>query len=258
MLAVAGFSAAMLGAANGAETDRLSALIAAIAPPPANEALVQIPDQGRKLLALRSYVKAGAHLLERWSWTEDEIEAFQGSAEQTALLAEVAAVVDHFAQANPGYEIYANTKVRSLDEQIRNWNKNASVGEAASEIRTAWREQFGSDAQGSDIPSEKSMRAWLSKFNGANRAAIAAPGLTLHGQAKAIDFQIMHSGKLVARADTKQIESVWRAEGWDVKLKASMAAAGPSFKGPLLSPDEPWHYDYTPAAGSSTKVGKTP
>jgi hypothetical protein len=36
------------------------------------------------------------------------------------------------------------------------------------------------------------------------------------------------------------------AEGWDVKLKASIDAAGPSFVGPLANPHEPWHYDYVP------------
>ena len=94
MMALVGISATLLNAANARKTDSLSALIAAIAPSPAIEALALIPDQGRKFLALRSYVRTGAHLLGRWSWTEDEIKVFQGSAEQTALLAEVAALGD--------------------------------------------------------------------------------------------------------------------------------------------------------------------
>ena len=40
---------------------------------------------------------------------------------------------------------------------------------------------------------------------------------------------------------------MWRAEGWDQKLKASMEAVGPSFSGPLTNPDEPWHYEYVPS-----------
>ena len=248
------FALLSIGVAEGAEADQLDDRAIAIAPPPASEALARIPDFGRRLLALRSYVRAGEGLAARWSWTEDEIRAFQGSEEQRALLAEVAAVSAHFAQSNPGYEIYANTRVRSLDEQIRNWNTNASVGAAAQEIRDSWREQFGSDAQGVGIPSEKSMRAWLSSFRGANHASLAAPGLTLHGQARAIDFQIMQNGKLVAPADTRLIDTVWRAEQWDQKLKASMSAAGPSFHGPLASPDEPWHYDYAPASGAAGKA----
>lgn len=51
-------------------------------------------------------------------------------------------------------------------------------------------------------------------------------------------------GHIYAGASSKQVESVWRAEGWDQKLKASIENAGPSFSGRLTNPDEPWHYDY--------------
>ena len=231
----------------GRRWNSFAAFLEKLAPPPANEALAQIPDTGRKLLALRSYVRAGSTLAERWSWTEEEIKAFQGSDEQLALLAEVAAVSAHFAEANPGYEIYANTKVRSLDVQIRSWNANESVGVEAAELLTAWIEKFGDDEAAYDSLEPKQVRLFLAGFTGSERARVAAPGLTLHGRAQAIDFQVMRDGVIVAGANSKEIESVWRAEKWDVKLKESMLAAGPSFRGPLVSPDEPWHYDYDPA-----------
>jgi hypothetical protein len=241
--------------AKAADGDPLDVLVAALAPPPANEALSAIDDPGRKLLALRSYIRAGSKLAERWSWTDAEIKAFEGSPEQQALLAAVAAVSAHFADTNPGHAIYANTKVRSLDVQIRNWNSNESVGVAGAEILEAWRQAFGADpAAYTTLPPDK-VRTWLSGFTSSKRAGLAAPGLTEHGQALAIDFQVMKDGAIIAGADTKTIETVWRAQGWDVKLKESMTAAGPAFNGPLVSPDEPWHYRYDPkvlAAGAKT------
>ncbi len=139
--------AAPTSAAWGEDVDTISDLFNELAPPPANEALEQIPDLGRKLLALRSYVRAGSGLADRWSWTEEKIKAFQGSTEQQALLAEVAAVSAHFAEANPGYELYANTRVRSLDVQIGSWNRNESVGIEGAAILAAWTAEFGTDKE---------------------------------------------------------------------------------------------------------------
>ena len=236
--------AGLAGGAANAQADPMEALIEQLAPPPSDLALADIPDMGRKLLALRSYVRSARNIDKRWSWTESEIEAFQGSAEQNALLAEVAAVSAHFAAANPGYEIYANTRVRSLDVQIDHWNNNDSVGVAAAEILAAWEKDHGTTAEESIGPDQ--LRAWLSAFQGAKRSNLAAPGLSAHGRGHAIDFQVMKDGQIVAGADSRQIETVWRSDEWDVKLKESMDAAGPSFTGPLTSPNEPWHYNYDP------------
>lgn len=228
----------------------LEQIISDLAPPPSDQALSQIPDLGRKLLALRIYLRTGSRLAGRWSWTDEEIKAFQASAEQKALLDEIAAVSAYFAQANPGFEIYANTNIRSLDIQIRNWNDNESVGIAADEILSKWKEKFGADAAAWDKLDAKTVRNWLNSFEGTSRAAIAAPGLSFHGQARAIDFQVKQNGTIVAGTNSKKIESDWRAAKWDIKLNESILAAGPSFKGPLASPDEPWHYEYHP--GSQT------
>lgn len=222
--------------------------IAETFPMKVRETLDEIPDPGRRLLALRSYLRAGSKLEERWSWSEAEIEAFQGSAAQQALLDEVGAISRHFAEHNPGYEIYVNTNVRSLEVQLKNWNENESVGAAGNEILLAWIDEFGTNAESTDHPDKGVLSKWLRHFKGEQRAHLAAPGLTLHGRGHAIDFQISQDGKLIAEADSGQIEAVWRAEGWDEKLKDSIAAAGPSFSGPLKSPDEPWHYNYDPDA----------
>ena len=185
----------------------------ALAPPPSEEALAKIPDPGRKLLALRSYLRAGPALAERWSWTDAEIKAFEGSPRQKSLLAEIDAVKAHFKAANPGFEIYVHGTIRSLDEQLAKWNGNESVGVAAAEILAAFTAAF---PDGKADPKKQS--AWLRGFQSSKRANLAAPGLTLHGRASAIDFQIMKDGKIHAGANGKEVESVWRAEGWDVKL----------------------------------------
>lgn len=226
-------------------------MLTALAPPPSGDALAQIPDPGRKLLALRSYLRYGAKIAERWSWTDAEIKAFEGSPEQQALLAEIAAVNAHFTAANPGYEIYVHGTVRSLDEQIAKWNANESVGTVGKEILDAYTATFGDQSLQPAPLDAESLATWLRGYQPARRANLAAPGLTLHGRASAIDFQIMKDGKIYAGASVKQVEGVWRAEGWDRKLKASMDAAGPSFSGPLTNPDEPWHYDYSPRAADT-------
>lgn len=241
LLGAAAAAAAAVASPSWADEEAPGEALLALAPPPSGEALAKIADPGRKLLALRSYLRAGPALAERWSWSDAEIKAFEGSPQQKALLAEIDAVKAHFRTANPGFEIYVHGTIRSLDEQIAKWNGNESVGVAAAEILSAFSAAF---PEGKGDAKKQSL--WLRGFQSSKRANLAAPGLTLHGRASAIDFQVMKDGKIHAGANGKEVESVWRAEGWDVKLKASMDAAGPSFKGPLTNPDEPWHYDYAP------------
>lgn len=246
------FALVFLGKAVAEEPASLDMMLAKIAPPISMQALEKIPEPGRKLLALRSYLRYGAKIADRWSWTDAEIKAFQGSPEQKALLADIAAVNDHFKAANPGFEIYVHGTVRSLDEQLASWNKNASVGAEAEEILEAHRIAFGEEGLRPEKIDVKKLDAWLRSYSPSKRANLAAPGLTLHGRAHAIDFQVMKSGSIYAGANTRQVETIWRAEGWDQKLKASIIAAGPSFTGPLTNPDEPWHYDYQPSAAAAS------
>ncbi len=227
-----------------AQPAAIEAAASQLAPPPSREALDRIPDQGRKLLALRSYLRGSAGLAARWSWTTAEIEAFEGTANQKRLLDAISAVADNFAAANPGFQLYANTKVRSLDEQIAQWNENQSVGIAAAELMVAFWQRFPATNEPALIDTQ-SLAAWLKSIALTNRANLAAPGLSRHGQARAIDFQVMQGTELIAGTDSHEIEAVWKNGGWEAKLSASVEAAGPSFHGPLKSPVEPWHYDYS-------------
>ena len=98
------------------------------------QTLVQLVGTGRQLLALRSYLRSAPHLAERWSWTQDQIEAFEGSPKQRDLQQEIDRVRTAFVAANPGFELYVNSQVRSLDVQVEHWNSNKSVKAAAEEI----------------------------------------------------------------------------------------------------------------------------
>lgn len=251
-LLICGFTPAV----KAEESPALQTIFEELSPSPAKDTLLQIPDLGRRLLALRSYARSRTPLVKRWSWTKKEIEAFQGSAEEEALLAEVGEVAAHFAAANPGYEIYARTKVRSLDMQIKKWNANKSVGAAGKEIFEAWMEKFGTEEEASKNGASKAFWRWLKRFRPSQRARLAAPGLSRHGRARAIDFQLKKDGRIFAGTSVQAVREVWRAEKWDEKLKASIEAAGPSFSGPLKNPDEPWHYDYDPSlqAAAATKA----
>jgi hypothetical protein len=53
------------------------------------QTLTQLDGTGRRLLALRSYLRSAPHLAERWSWTQEQIDAFEGSPEQLDLQQEI-------------------------------------------------------------------------------------------------------------------------------------------------------------------------
>lgn len=202
----------------------------------------------RRLLALRGYLRGEANIGTRWSWTADEVKRFENSAEHRAALAEVEKVRSKFAEQNPGYELYVNTQVRTLEKQLRFWNETRSVEAAAGQLLAAALRELSGSAYG-DSPSPSSLnrfRQFLKNFRPATSPTVATPGLSQHGQLRAFDFQIQRGSQLVASTETSTVDSVWEAQGWTRKLKAAVTAASNKFKGPLASPREPWHYDYVP------------
>ncbi len=198
------------------------AAVAAQMDPRVAQTLVRLDGTGRQLLALRSYVRSASHLAERWSWTQEQIKAFEGSPEQRNLRHDIDRVREAFTRDNPGFELYVNAQVRSLDTQIAHWNSNESVTAAAEEI--------------------------LSGHTPMPAPTIAAPGLSLHGQMRAIDFQVHRDGRVVAGPSTPSIAADWEAAGWAARLDAAVRAASNKFVGPLASPSAPWHYTYAPEA----------
>jgi hypothetical protein len=249
-LAVAATPCAHAGADADAVVDRYVAAIASQQDARVTEALARMDGTGRQLLALRSYVRSASHLAERWSWTREQIEAFDRSPEQRDLQLEISRVRTAFVAANPGYELYVNSQVRSLEVQIENWNRNESVAAAADEILAAAQALIVSPGFPADRPerARETLKAFLAGHTPVPTPTIAAPGLSLHGQMRAVDFQVHHGGRIVAGPSTSAIPADWEAAGWAAKLDAAVHAGSNKFVGPLASPPAPWHYIYVPDA----------
>ncbi len=212
------------------------------------EALSRIDGTGRQLLALRSYVRSASHVAERWSWTQGEIEAFEGSPEQRDLQLAIDRVRTAFVTASPGYELYVNSHVRSLDVQIEHWNGNESVAAAADEILAAAKALIASPGFPSDRPerAREALKEFLVGHTPVPTPTIAAPGLSLHGQMRAIDFQVHQGGRMVAGPRTSTIPADWESSEWAAKLDAAVHEGSDKFIGPSASPPAPWHYTYVP------------
>lgn len=215
-------------------------------------ALARIDGAGRRLLALRSYLRAGAGLSARWSWTAEQIAAFEQSPENTELQREIEQVRQAFRSANPGHELWVNPEVRSLDTQLANWNRNDSVSQAAANLLAdfqRWRSSPSTRA----LPATKlrqAARTFLMEYSPMPVPTLAAPGLSPHGQMRAIDFQIQKDDRIVAGPDSSTIIADWDGAGWTEKLQSAVSAGSDRFTGPLQSPREPWHYTFStkPAA----------
>jgi hypothetical protein len=183
-------------------------------------------------------------LPDRWSWTEEQITAFGKSPDYKQLMNEVELVRSRFEAANPGYTLYANTEVRSLDTQLERWNTNPSVERVAHSIQRAVSKEL-LESQYPDHPDDASVNRlakFLLQWRPPHAAPLAAPGLSLHGQLRAIDFAVLKDDKIVAPTTLTAADAVWERDGWSAKLK--QATEGTRFVGPLQSPHEPWHYEY--------------
>ena len=222
--------------------------ISATLDPRVPQTLARLDGSGRQLLALRSYLRSGSRLPDRWSWTQAQIDAFEGSPEQRDLEREVDRIRTAFSAANPGFELYVNSQVRSLDVQIEHWNRNESVQAAANEILAAAQALIASPGFPADRPvqARQALATFLSRHRPVPTPTIAAPGLSLHGQMRAIDFQVHQGGRVVAGPSTASIATDWAATGWAAKLDAAVREASDRFVGPQATPPAPWHYSYLP------------
>lgn len=227
-----------------AKMELYASLVAADLPARAQDTLQKMDGLPRRLLASRSYLRFEDRIDGRWSWTAEQIEAFTHKREYRALIKEVNAIRARFEEQNPGYTLYANTKVRSLDTQLARWNSNRYVARVAQSLqRAALRELQKPAYEGDPDPADVERFAkFLRNWHPNPAAPLATPGLSLHGQLRAIDFQVMQAGKTVAPADISVSQSIWEDQGWSAKLQN--ATANTHFVGPLQTPHEPWHYEY--------------
>ena len=191
----------------------------------------------RQLLAARAYLRAGPGLRDKWSWTEAEVARFERSAARQQMLADIQRVTAVFESLNAGFTLYVNTAVRSLGVQLERWNKNRTVGMLADELHAAAL---------AAAKAGQPLRRFLIDWQPSAAAPLAAPGLGLHGRARAVDFQIRQGERIIAGTETASVSKDWDAAGWTQKLQRAVERSGAPFRGPLLSPREPWHYEYAP------------
>jgi hypothetical protein len=206
------------------------------------DTLQRIRGANRQLLALRAYLRAGDSLSARWSWSREQLTGYASTSEGKAAAADIDAVVAAFAKANPGYDLQVNRQPRSLEVQLAHWNENASVAAVSVALVQFLDRRFA----GNSSPATADIRDALVHWTPNSAAALAAPGLSAHGQGRAFDFAVARDGHIVAGLEAASAHSRWDDAGWTRKLHAAVAASGKPFVGPLQSPYEPWHYAYTP------------
>jgi hypothetical protein len=229
----------------GGRLERYLRAAAADLAPEQREALGRVETDGRRVLALRGYLRAGREAASRWAWSRERIESYEKSPEYAAALAEVEKVRREFEGANPGYTLRVNTQVRSLDEQLGKWNENDSVARAGEELLQRTREELAGLSY-AEAPAAADVQRFESFLRGATTRvtpSLAVPGLSPHGQSRAFDFQVMRGSQLIAGPSGA---GEWDSAGWTEKVRASVMRASTKFGGPLASPREPWHYDYRP------------
>jgi hypothetical protein len=206
-------------------------------------ALSQISGADRRLLAVRAYLRSGATLPQRWSWSAQRLADYASTPEGRAANADIDAVAEAFTAANPGFTLEVNRQPRSLELQLAHWNENASVKAVAASLIESLEKRFAGSTRN---PAADEVRAALIAWTPPVAATLAAPGLSAHGQGRAFDFQVLHEGRVIAGLDAAGAHRQWDAAGWTQKLHQAMTAAHGRFAGPLQSPYEPWHYAYNP------------
>lgn len=219
--------------------------------PRAAAALDQIDGLDRRLLAARAYLRSRAVIDERWSWTREQVECYAGSPLQHALDAEIARVRAAFEARNPGYTLWVNPEVRSVELQLERWNANAGVGRAAQSVLDTVRTRVAS-REAPAVGSNAAV-AWFAEMLRTTTPQplppLAAPGLSRHGRMQAVDFHVRKGDRTVAGPSQADVRSVWEAQGWSTRLARAVRDASDRFEGPLATPNEPWHYEYRAPPG---------
>jgi hypothetical protein len=185
--------------------------------PPVIDALQRIVGTDRRLLALSAYLRAGDTLAERWNWSKEQLSGYPATLEGKAVTADIDAVVAAFEATNPGFTLQVNRNLRSLEVQIAHWNVDKSVGTAAAALVAALEQRFFGRAS---KPDTDQLRRALIEWKSNVPIALAAPGLSPHGQGRAFDFQVERGGKVIAGVDVTLASQQWDAAGWTQKLRA--------------------------------------
>jgi hypothetical protein len=203
-------------------------------------------EQALRLAALRRYLRfqkdnGRTSIHDSWAWTARESNTKLTEEPARTLMANAETVQRTFAISNKGYTL-ALSPLRPLAKQVELWNKNVGVQGAAAKIKAEMLVELAK-AEYNSPPGKTDIERFMPILR---EVAIkpepgnAAPGLSAHGQMRAVDFVVMNGSTEVATTDTGTSETVWRQKGWAKKLADETKNAG--FSGPLTVPDEPWHW----------------
>lgn len=217
-------------------------------------AVSRVPSPERRLLVVRGYVRRVHRKAAEWSWSRAQVAEYRKTREYRELTDHVAEAQRCFAQLNPGYRIDAAIEVRTLDEQIHNWNTVVSIGVSGREIVDTALIVLA-DTTLPAVPDSLAIarfRAFLDGYELVNTPTVAVPGFSEHGQLRAFDFKVYRGRKLIAGTTTATIAEKWEAAGWACKLAEAICQISDRFVGPLFEPYEPWHYAYRPELSSQT------
>jgi hypothetical protein len=241
------------------------------------KAAIYAISENRRLLALRGYLRYPqmnrGEMADNWAWTKEKEQAFNSSKQKTEFDNEVDKVKKEFRRLKPGYYLTGEVKARSLEDQIRLWNDNKPMKDIVPVLkRQALREiartsgsrtnpslVYADDPAAADL---ERFRTWLAQDGLVASPTNATPGLSDHGQAKAIDFSVWKKGETrkekgvtitekdtqVAGQESKTMQTVWKDPGFSDALKN--AAVGTKLVGPLLAPPEDWHYTFSETPSS--------
>jgi hypothetical protein len=227
--------------------------------PRAAAALVLIDGTERRVLAARSYVRSSTSLAQRWSWDSAQTAAFLQSPGRIELDAAIAQVICRFQRSHPEHTLFVNPEFRTLERQVERWNTNVSVAQAAADLAAKLRLASTGMPPETTEEGRRQFRQLLADTRPSPTPALAAPGLSRHGQMGAIDFQVMKGDQLVAGTEADSAQEQWDEAGWTSRLRGAVEAADAGFTGPLKEPYEPWHYEFAPnQSGPASGTGCYP
>jgi len=223
-------------------------------------ALADIKPDIRYMLAVRGYVRFHKRINKRWAMTESEVATFKKTPASAQIIKDIKSIKKTFRNNNKNIGEGANKKsytlrasgFRSLDQQIKKYNKNKNIGTVAIQLKRKLIKELNRKKDKKEVypdtPDTRSIalfKTWLEKVH-LSSTNLATPGLSDHGKIKAYDFIVMDGSKKVTSISVKTAKKVWRGEqNWQKKLnEAIVKATGTRWKGPLKKPDEPWHYVY--------------
>ena len=148
--------------AGAALTRYIDALVAEQDPRVA-DALGRIDGTGRRLLALRSYVRSRAHLADRWSWTSEQIAAYEGTPEHRDCSRRSSRVKRGLCAREPGLRVVGQPTgaqprhpARALEHErigSRGGRKPAGCGERGRRVADVSRRAAGARNEGAGVVS---------------------------------------------------------------------------------------------------------